>query len=93
MPYIVPQRKKELDNGAEPANAGDLTYVLQQTIEQYLRVHGLRYQHIAEVLGSIEGAKLDFTNRVIIPYEERKRQENGDVWDSDLAKGKVQVSI
>jgi hypothetical protein len=84
MPYIISPRKKELDHGAEPANAGDLTYVLQQTIEQYLRVHGLRYQHIAEVLGSIEGAKLDFIERVVKPYEAKKCRENGDVWPESL---------
>jgi hypothetical protein len=87
MPYIIPPRKKELDHGAKPANAGDLTYALQQTIEQYLRVHGLRYQHIVEVLGSMEGAKLDFIERVVKPYEAKKCRENGDVWDGHVLDG------
>lgn len=84
MPYIRPDRKGELDRGAAPANTGDLTYVLQHAIEGYLIVNGLRYQQIAEVLGAIEGAKLDFTSRVILPYEKRKQEENGDVWSEDL---------
>jgi hypothetical protein len=89
MPYIKGDRKVELNNGAAPANAGDLTYVLQQTIERYLSVHGLRYQQIAEVLGSIEGAKLDFIERVIKPYEQGKCKENGDVWTPDLIFGEA----
>lgn len=84
MPYIPPARKKEIDNhDAAPANAGDLTYVIQQALNRYLQVHGLRYQQIAEVLGAIEGAKLDFIERVVKPYEQKKLRDNGDVWPED----------
>lgn len=84
MPYIKDDRKDELTHGAAPANAGDLTYVIQQEINRYLSVHGLRYQQIAEVLGAIEGAKLDFIERVVKPYEHKKCVENGDVWPLHL---------
>lgn len=89
MPYITNKDKLHLAGdqsspGRYPATAGELTYALQQTILEYLETHGLRYQQIAEVLGSIEGAKLDFIERVVKPYEAKKREENGDVWPSSL---------
>ena len=41
---------------------------------------GLRFAIIAEVYGALESAKVDFTERVVIPYEDNKRVTNGDVW-------------
>jgi hypothetical protein len=61
-----------------------LTYLLQQSLLTYLEHKDLRYQTIAEVLGAIEGVKLDFIERVVKPYEEQKRKDNGDVWPNSL---------
>jgi len=80
MPYIKELQKEQLDKGYDATNAGELTYIFQSAIKRYLQNQGLRYQQIAEVLGSLEGAKLDFIARVVHPYESRKRVENGDVW-------------
>lgn len=80
MPYITDDAKtKDL-----PENAGELTYALQQVLKMYLEGTGLRYQHLAECLGALEGAKLDLIDRVIVPYEHKKREENGDVWPESL---------
>lgn len=84
MPYITEDDKRQAaddyrDN-VGPKNAGVLTYEFQETILEYLYRHGLRYQQIAEVLGALEGAKLDFIKRVVDPYEDRQKKANGDVW-------------
>ncbi len=88
MPYISEDDKHKAAtdslNGDGAANPGTLTYELQQTICEYLLRHGLRYQQIAEVLGSLEGARLDFIERVVKPYEHNKRLVNGDVWPAHL---------
>jgi hypothetical protein len=84
MPYITPDVKAELDRGHSPASPGELTYAIQQLIKGYLESEGLCYQQIAEILGSLEGAKLDFIQRVVKPYEDKKRGENGDVWPLTL---------
>ena len=80
MPYIEPKIRVMLGAGVYPRDVGELTYVIQQTINNYLSEHRLRYQALAEVLGALEGAKADFINRVLLPYETKKRKENGDVW-------------
>lgn len=80
MPYIRSEDKiKDL-----PKNAGELTYAIQQVLKIYLEGTGLRYAHIAEVLGALEGAKLDFVERIVKPYENQKRMQNGDVWPLTL---------
>jgi hypothetical protein len=80
MPYLTNLDKLEMDAGLPPQTAGELTYTLTRAIQRYLGDRALRYEDIAVVLGSIEGAKCDFIERVVLPYEDRKRQENGDVW-------------
>lgn len=87
MPYIKDEQKQALDKGMDALNAGELTYIFQSEIKRYLQHHGLRYQQIAEVLGSLEGARLDFIDRVVKKYEEDKALLNGDVWPTDLIEG------
>lgn len=85
MPYVTDEAKKDVDAGTPPTNVGELTYKLQQVLREYLEETGLRYAHLAECLGALEGAKLDLIDRVIVPYEHVKRKENGDVWPDLLS--------
>lgn len=81
MPYITSTRKRAITQGAKAGNVGELTYVIQQAIMSYLGGRGeMRYQHIAEVSGALHQAGRDFDERIVQPYERRKRNENGDVW-------------
>jgi len=41
---------------------------------------GLTYQTINDVIGALEGAKMEFYRRVAVPYEEGKIILNGDVY-------------
>jgi hypothetical protein len=42
-------------------------------------MNGENYQHFNDVLGALEGAKLELYRRRIAPYEDTKIVENGDV--------------
>lgn len=86
MPYIHQTARAEIANGDPPANVGELTYVIQQYVNTYLDEQGLSYARIAEVLGALEGAKVDFIDRIVKPYERRKREVNGDVWTDAVLK-------
>lgn len=82
MPYIKKEQREIIQEdgllGIE--NAGDLNYYLTMTILRYFESHGGRYQQINDVLGALEGAKLEFTRRIVVPYEDKKIVENGDVY-------------
>ena len=84
MPYVDDSRRVGTVGKMQVDSPGDLTYAFQQLILKYIEKHGLRYQSITEVLGSLEGAKFDFTDRVVRNYEREKREESGDVWPPDL---------
>lgn len=86
MPYIAqPQRtaidKYVIDDFKERVdNAGELSYLLTKIIFTYFKTKGGRYAQINDVVGALEGAKLEFYRRVAAPYEDGKIKENGDVY-------------
>ena len=82
MPYIKPDQRARVDTYG-PATPGELNYAITRLISRYMpqmRQH-LSYEALNEVLGALEGAKLEFVRRVVVPYEDRKRAENGDVYN------------
>lgn len=83
MPYIKQERREELDgyedNFEYAENPGELNYQLTTLVRNYFERHK-NYQGINDILGALEGAKLEFYRRVVVPYEDKKIVENGDVY-------------
>lgn len=90
MPYIKKDRREAwLDDQPmlpefQADNAGDLNYVFTEVAQDYLLRKGLKYQHINDVIGALEGAKLELYRRVAAGYEDNKIAENGDVYSPAL---------
>lgn len=82
MPYISPEAIMDLQlaTGLSFSSSGDLNYMLTQVAVQYVEDRGLSYNTINDVLGALEGAKQEFYRRVAVPYEDKKRKANGDVY-------------
>lgn len=78
MPYI-PQDARE-DAAVEPVTPGELNYAVTRLVAEYVEQQGLNYAVINDVVGALEGAKLEFYRRVAAPYEDRKIEQNGDVY-------------
>ena len=85
MPYIHQEIKDDrellIQCEHEP---GVLTYQIQQAIQNFLLAEDVSYARLAAVLGCLEGAKADFIDRVLLPYEHVKCKDNGDVWQTSL---------
>lgn len=81
MPYIKQELRDEIDtNQFVPNNGGELNYIFSKIAWEYFIEHGGSYTSINDVLGALEGAKLEFYRRVAVPYEDKKIKENGDVY-------------
>lgn len=79
MPYIKKDRRENISEYVL-YNSGELNYVITLVIREYLKERGESYQTINDILGALEGAKLEFARRIVYPYEDKKIQENGDVY-------------
>jgi hypothetical protein len=88
MPYIKQDRRSELtiykspylEVPDVPQSVGELNFQFTDLIFAYMENKGLSYQTINDIVGALEGAKLEFYRRVAVPYEDKKIIENGDVY-------------
>ena len=69
-----------MDNTLDIKTVGELNYMITIQCREYLERHGLKYQTVNDILGALEGAKLEFYRRVAAPYEDKKIKENGDCY-------------
>ena len=79
MPYINQHSRDDIDSGVVPVTPGELNYLLTVTILEYVREVGERYSTFNDVIGALEACKLEFYRRTVVPYENTKIEENGDV--------------
>ena len=82
MPYITRAQRDLLATGIPPSHPGELNYAITKMLVQYIDNHGLSYHVINDILGALEGAKLEFYRRIAVPYENSKLATNGDVYNA-----------
>lgn len=87
MPYINQHDRgkfanvlAELQNGAMPSNAGEFNYLITQMMIMIQKDKKNGYQGFNDLLGALEGAKLELYRRAVGPYEDIKAKANGDVY-------------
>lgn len=92
MPYIDKKDRKKFAEGlnALPSalTAGELNYLLTSICQQYIDGQKFCYQTLNDVVGALEGCKIEFYRRIVAPYEGVKIAQNGDVLTSTI-KAKV----
>jgi hypothetical protein len=82
MPYIKQEKRYDLtypEAYKQPQDAGELNFVISDIISVYLGLSP-KYENINEVIGVLECAKLELYRRIAAPYEDKKKEENGDVY-------------
>jgi hypothetical protein len=89
MPYIEKKRREQfkqdeitafVDGTTDIFTVGDINYIITNVVNQYVKLKGLSYSSINDVIGILECAKMEFYRRVAVPYEEKKKELNGDVY-------------
>lgn len=82
MPYINKHARLMIQTlHKNPGTSGELNFQLTETILAYINEKGLDYQIINDILGALEGCKLEFVRRVVNKYEDEKIKENGDLYE------------
>lgn len=90
MPYIEKRRREALDRHLAPLvkeleaplgsyTAGEFNYVITKLL---LAVWDVRhsYSTAAHLVGILDTVKAEFYRRAVVPYEEKKKEDNGDVY-------------
>jgi len=87
MPYIVSQDRAPLEIALSPVleknlSAGELAFVLTRIVITYICKSGakLSYAALAMAVGIMVLTTFEVIRRVVVPYEDTKRKENGEVF-------------
>lgn len=87
MPYLTPEKRAEIHNDLLnvgihfiPSCAGDVNYIVSKLVSGYIGYNGLNYATVNEMIGALECAKLELYRMVAGPYEDKKMNENGEVY-------------
>ncbi len=84
MPYVDNETRSHFHEvfnwSSEVSTPGELNFLFTGLLNQYIQNKSLSYQTINDILGALEGAKLEFYRRIAVPYETTKITENGDVY-------------
>ncbi|MEK6264072.1 MAG: hypothetical protein N2B06_04790 [Clostridium sp.] len=83
MPYIKQERREyfnEFNNDFNTLNEGELNYELTRLILKFEELNGTSYRSYNSIMGALEGCKLEFYRRRVQVYEDKKIEENGDVY-------------
>lgn len=88
MPYVDDERREALAHvksaldGTWIKGPGDMEYLIACTINSYVDTHGWGYDTaIAPIRAALDGARREFDRTKAFPYEDQKKEENGDVYD------------
>lgn len=84
MPYIKQEDRQKfeqvLDFTPHIASPGELNFVITLICQQYINDKGISYQTLNDVCGALTNANLELYRRITAGYEDKKIQENGDVY-------------
>jgi hypothetical protein len=96
MPYIDKKDRKKFEEGLKTlpsaTTAGELNYLLTCVCQQFVNDKKFCYQTLNDVVGALEGCKIEFYRRIVAPYEGVKIASNGDVFTPSL-KSKTVITV
>lgn len=68
------------------ANGGELNYLFTEIINQYHVTNTKRYETMNTVVGALESCKTEYQRRIVGPYEDKKREENNEVYSEEVIR-------
>lgn len=80
MPYIEKKSRQAIKAGAIIETAGELNFAITCLLKDYMFYKGEKYQTYNDIIGALEGAKLEIYRRKVSNYEDLKVKQNGDVF-------------
>lgn len=82
MPYIEDSRRKAFTQaeGSMPTTAGELNFIITKACLLFLDKQVHSYETLNSIVGALECAKQEFYRRIVVPYEDEKIKQNGDVY-------------
>jgi len=90
MPYIEKQSREYWDVKMKPlvdavhkdVEGGKINYIITKILLKWI-MKNTRYASICKVVGTCQCVMMEFYARLGRPYEDKKREQNGDVYPEE----------
>jgi len=84
MPYLTGKEKLEMYDAIQDLqnfiiSKGDLNYAICELVGRLIIDDEISYTKISEWIDAVHDAEAELRRRLLVPYEELKKAENGDV--------------
>lgn len=89
MPYIIQDQREFLEERLKeicelvedlPLGSGDIVYIITKILLSHLKKKEICFENLSDIIKILECAKMEYYRRVMVPYEESKIKERGDVY-------------
>lgn len=80
MPYLDHNNKERLLDHMYPETGGELNYLINIMMLRFWSKSKKNYEALNTISGAATEALAEFRRRVVVPYEENKIKENGDIF-------------
>lgn len=81
MPYISKEAREEILSHFRGAHTpGELNFEITTDILRYLKREKISYARFNEVMGVLACVQGELYRRMIAPYENKKKKENGEIF-------------
>ena len=83
MTYIKKSQRYDLDktiSNISKLDVGKLNYLVTRLMLKYISENGESYKHYNDIIGVLECAKMELYRRRISAYENKKMNENLDMY-------------
>lgn len=84
MPYIDKDQRTYFQIAPEVLHSistpGQLNYLFTEIVIAYIRNNGESYVKYNDIIGALEACKMELYRRKVVEYENKKIQENSDVY-------------
>ncbi len=80
MPYIPQEDRPVVLETLKPETVGEMNFLITRIIMEFLGRKGKSYANMSAIRGVLADVSDEFWRRVMLPYEDVKMAENGDVY-------------
>jgi hypothetical protein len=93
MPYIKSEDRYNIEyllrnirraiNNNEINTCGELNFMITTILHTFIEKQGCNYSNLNNVIGLLECIKQEYYRRIVADYEDKKIEENGDIYYKD----------
>jgi hypothetical protein len=77
---VIAEFKRVIQDTSNSTPIGEINYLITQLLLEYAKSETICYTTFNSIIGVLANIQQEFYRRAVVPYEETKKTEHGDVF-------------